>query len=143
MQLVIMRGPSGAGKSTKARELIEEYLDQNPDATTHICSADDFFVNNKTGQYEFDAKKLGQAHAWCRGQARAAMALKTDLVIIDNTNTQKWEYEPYLELAYLFKYETDECVVGDLDDDSLLLYAERNTHGVPLEAIQRMAQRFE
>lgn len=142
-RITIMRGVSGSGKTTKARELMEEFLEQHPGGTVHICSADEFFINAKTGKYEFDGKKLGQAHAWCKGRAYAAMALGADLVIVDNTNTQKWEYQPYLDMAYLFKYETDECVVGEFDDDSLLEYAQRNSHGVPLEAILKMADRFE
>jgi predicted kinase len=71
------------------------------------------------------------------------MKLGVDLILVDNTNTQKWEYQPYLDMAYAFKYDTEEIIVGSLDDDSLLEYAERNEHGVPLEAIQRMANRFE
>ncbi|KKK62461.1 hypothetical protein LCGC14_3004120, partial [marine sediment metagenome] len=128
------------GKSTKARELVgllEEGL------SFHVCSADDFFISARTGEYEFDSKKLGQAHAWCKGSCYAAMSLGTDLVLIDNTSCQKWEYQPYIDMAYAFKYKVEEIIVGSFDDDSLLKYAERNTHGVPLGAIQRMATRFE
>jgi len=142
-KLIVMRGVSGSGKSTKARELVDEFMEQNPNGLVHICSADDFFINAKTGKYEFEANKLGQAHAWCRGRAYAAMSMGADLVIVDNTNTRKWEYQPYLDLSFLFKYETEECVVGEFDDDSILLYAERNAHGVPLEAVAKMADRFE
>jgi len=141
--LMVMRGVSGSGKSTRARELMNEFMEQNPEALVHVCSADEFFINSKTGKYEFDSKKLPQAHAWCKGRAYAAMSMGADLVIVDNTNTQKWEYEPYLEMAYLFKYDTEECVVGEFDSDSLMLYAQRNEHGVPLSAIMRMANRFE
>jgi NEDD4-binding protein 2 len=142
-KLKIMRGVSGSGKSTKSREIVRQFEEENPEGKTIICSADGFFIDSRTGKYVFDAKKLGQAHAWCKGQVYAAMKLGVDLILVDNTNTQKWEYQPYLDMAYAFKYDTEEIIVGSLDDDSLLEYAERNEHGVPLEAIQRMANRFE
>ena len=143
MKVVAMRGVSGSGKSTKAKELIKEFMESNPNSTTYVCSADKFFINSSSGKYEFDPKRKGMAHAWCRGNANAAMSLGVDLVIIDNTNTQKWEYTPYEEMAADFGYEFETCVVGELDEQSLKTYANRNTHGVPLEAIRRMATRFE
>ena len=142
-KLVILRGCSGSGKTTKAKELIDDfYIDCLMTDRACICSADNFFIDTTTGEYNFDAKKLGQAHAWCKGNVFAAMSMGAELVILDNTNTQKWEYKDYLDYAKKFGYEVEECVV-ELDDDSLLKYAERNQHGVPLEAIERMAKRFE
>lgn len=143
MQLVIMRGPSGAGKSTEAKNLVQEFLESNPDGTTFIGSADKFFVNVASGEYEFQPKKIGEAHAWCRGNINAAMELGVDLIIVDNTNTQKWEFQPYIDMADHFGYEWETCQVGKLDEQSLKEYANRNVHGVPLEAIKRMAKRFE
>lgn len=143
MLMVILRGVSGAGKSTKAKELIEEFRESNPDGVTYVCSADHFFIDPASGEYKFDPKKIGTAHAWCKGNAHAALSLGVDLVIIDNTNTQRWEFEPYVDLADHFGYECELCTVGELDDASLKVYANRNSHGVPLEAIRRMAKRFE
>jgi predicted kinase len=143
MKLIVLRGVSGSGKTTKANELKNDFLGQSPGGLVHICSADDFFVNPKTREYKFDGSKLSQAHAWCKGRAYAAMSLGADLVIVDNTNTRKWEYQSYLDMAELFGYEVEECVVGDFDDESLLVYAERCVHGVPFEHITKMANRFE
>jgi len=138
MRLVIMRGVSGSDKSTRAKEIHDNAGNYD---TAVICSADEYFMQD--GTYQFDPRLLGQAHAWCRGRASAAMELCADLVIIDNTNTQAWEYETYLSLAARYDYEVEYEVVGQLDDESLELYASRNTHGVPLEVIRKQAQRFE
>jgi len=143
VKVIAMRGIPGSGKSTKVRELVKKFMDENPSGTTYVCSADKFFVNSVSGKYEFDPKKIGTAHAWCRGNANAALSLGVDLVFIDNTNTQKWEWASYEQMAADFGYEFETCVVGELDENSLKLYANRNTHGVPLEAIRRMAKRFE
>lgn len=137
MKLHILRGVSGSGKSTRAKEIAKAVN------SSIICSADQWFVNRKTGKYEFDAKKLGVAHAWCKTRAETAMELGTELVVIDNTNTQKWEYQPYVDMAEDFGYEVEIEMVGQLDDSNLKVYANRNKHGVPLDKIRQMAARFE
>lgn len=142
-KIIIMRGVSGSGKTTMAREIVKQFEADHPDGKSIICSADDFFVNAHSGKYEFEAKKLSQAHSWCKGQVHAAMLLETDLICLANTSTQLWEYQPYLDMAYNFKYDTEEIIVGEFDEHSLKEYANRNVHGVPLKAIQKMANRFE
>jgi predicted kinase len=139
--LKILRGVSGSGKSTRAKELCKEVLGQGKQAVT--CSADEFFVDPATGDYNFDSRKLGEAHAWCRGNAHMAMRLGVDLVVIDNTNTRRWEYEGYIKMAADAGYEVSEEIVGQFDESNLKAYANRNKHGVPLDAIRKMAQRFE
>lgn len=62
---------------------------------------------------------------------------------MDITNTRKWEYEKYLVLAEEHGYEIEEVIVGGLDEESIKLYTERDVHGVPLETIRKMAERFE
>jgi predicted kinase len=129
--VVIMRGLPGSGKTTRARELAPEY-----DAV--IVSADDFFVTD--GVYNFDPSELPEAHAQC--QARALKALRAGRsVVVDNTNTQRWEMEPYLTLAALFGAEVWIESVGNLTD--IALYTKRNSHGVLFNAILAMAERFE
>ena len=140
MKLVIMRGVSGSGKSTKAKELVKEQVVGTMSA---ICSADKFFIDPSSKKYEFDPRKLGNAHAFCRGQVEAAIELGVDLIIVDNTNTQKWEFKSYIDLAESNGYKYTECVVGSLEEKDLKLYANRNVHGVPLESIRKMAKRFQ
>ena len=133
-KLVVLRGTSGSGKTTKAKELAA-----GKDAV--ICSADNFFMVD--GHYKFDAKLLKKAHAQCFSEAQEAINKRVSLVIIDNTNTQKWEYKKYEELGIAAGYEVEVIVVGSLDKDQLKVYANRNKHGVSLDIIQKQARRFD
>jgi len=132
-QLIIMRGLPGSGKTTYLNTLEVE------DGKYVICSADHFFL--VTGEYHFDPRLLGKAHEACKTDAEIAMQAGIELVIIDNTNTQKWEYEDYLKMATKYNYNVTIQVIGNTTD--LELYATRNTHGVPLAGLQRMAARWE
>jgi len=140
--LIILRGLPGSGKSHYVDDLWDAHIWSEK---IYRCSADDYFTcdwqHNNTKFYKFDPSLLGEAHAWCRAQADTVMSLNIDTVIIDNTNTQKWEYAPYLEMAEAYAYRTKIVMIGNLDD--IELYAKRNTHGVPLTAIKKMAERFE
>lgn len=106
------------------------------------CSADDYFVDSD-GVYNFDRDKLGKAHGYSKHTAEQAMSKDVDVVVIDNTNTMQKEMNPYEKMAKRKGYRVVKHVVGSFDEESLKLYAERNVHGVPLEAIKRMAGRFQ
>jgi len=139
-RLYIIRGLPGSGKSHAVKEIVDQARNYYQQGVV-VCSADDFFMVN--GEYQFNPMKIAQAHMHCQVKALNAMAEGTELVIIDNTNTQKWEFKLYEEMADIFDYQVGYKMIGTLDSASVQLYAERNIHGVPLEAIQRMAERFE
>jgi predicted kinase len=63
-----------------------------------------------------------------------------DLIVVDNTNTQIWEMEPYVKLAKKYGYKV---VVVEVPHPPAEVAAERNSHGVPVEIIQRMIDRWE
>ncbi len=132
----IMRGLSGVGKSTYV--MMNEAV-AKPEERRIVCSADDYFVNEQ-GQYEFDGRKLPLAHQWCWGKFIDAIGEGRN-IIVDNTNTQPWEYENYIKLAKLFDYEVEiiHITPKGLTDEEL---AKRNTHGVPLESIKQMRSRW-
>jgi len=134
--LLILRGVSGAGKSTYARKLQQEV----PGSV--IVSADQYFMNEK-GEYKFDPSKLGQAHAQSLDTAIKAMKDGAPLVIVDNTNTQRWEFQKYVDAANDLGYNVDYKMIGGLSKEDVDLYTQRNVHGVPRGAIERMVQRFE
>ena len=140
-KLIVMRGLPGSGKSIVARDLFRQHQLQDDKFMGAICSADDFFIDPSNGSYKFNSQLLGKAHGFCKFKVTQAMRRNFDLVIIDNTNIMKWEYEPYVSLVRRYNYETEIKTVGNLTD--LATYAERNTHMVPLEAIQKMATRWE
>lgn len=138
-KMVILRGVSGSGKSTRARELVKQAEANNLKAL--VCSADMFFMD-PNGNYVFDSKLLSKAHFWCKTRAELACELGVDLIIIDNTNTQLWEYEKYMNYANYHGYEVEEEVIGQLDEANLKVYANRNKHEVPLNMIRKQAKRF-
>jgi len=139
-KLIVMRGVSGSGKSTKAREILKQVA---AGEIAYICSADDYFIDRSSGMYNFDPKKIGGAHSWCKAKAETAMDLGVNIVIIDNTNTKRWEYQPYIDLAEHFGYEVQIETVGQIDESNLKVYANRNKHGVSLDVIKKQAARFE
>ena len=127
--LTLIRGLPGCGKSTKAAK-----LDQP------VFEADQFFVDAE-GNYNFDPSKLGEAHAACNANTLKGLQDGTNC-IVSNTFTQRWEMEPYLEMAKAngFSVNIIDLYDGDCSDEQL---AERNTHGVPLAAIQTMRNRYQ
>ena len=135
MKLIILRGVSGSGKSTFAKKMVKE---QNAVS----CSTDEFFVD-KNGYYEFNQRLLSEAHSWNRGRIYQAMKMNTDTIILDNTNTQKWEYGAYIEMAERFGYEVEEITIGGTSENEIKQYANRNKHGVSLDIIRKQAKRFE
>lgn len=134
MKILIMRGFSGSGKSTLAAQLAAETQG------TVICSADDFMYVG--GKYEWKKEKLPWAHGQCKTKARKACEDKAPLVIIDNTNLSSRDRRPYVALAEEFGYSVEVRQVGDFSEEFARVCAERNKHGVPLEFLLKLAQRF-
>lgn len=124
MKLVLIRGIPGSGKSTMAKEYVKKGFDH--------FEADMFFLD-KDGNYNFNPKKIKDAHAWCKSKCDASLSQGRD-VVISNTFTQKWEMTDYINLAAW------KC--ADLE----ILTATgnyQNVHGVPADVIARMKARWE
>lgn len=120
--VVICRGVSGAGKSAFAKFL-----------GGVICCADDFFMED--GKYNFDATKLKLAHEACRIKFEEAIRRGESRVVVANTNTQNWEFEPYMNFAKEHGYTVFSLIVENR-------HGGENVHGVPLEVLEKQAQRF-
>ena len=129
IKLTLIRGLPGAGKSSV----------DLPSGVIYVA-ADDYFLDD-AGEYRFDPSKLAAAHTWCLDLATKGIKGLTS-VVVHNTFTQRWEMEPYIQLARKTKAR---LVVLDLFDAGLTdeELAARNTHGVPVEAIARMRARYE
>lgn len=146
-KLIVLRAIPGAGKSTYAKKLRNEHWNYDTDIVI-ICSADDYFVR-PDGLYDWNRNLLGRAHRWCQSKAKKWMSydydeeVESSIVIIDNTNIKKKDYKIYLDMAEEYNYEVEEVVIGEFDEESIKKYAERNTHGVPIETIRAMAEKFE
>ena len=141
MKVYIIRGAPGTGKTTEASKI----MDKNENAVH--CSADNYFyevaaVNGTSYLDEFKPWLVGKAHQFCWGAfIHALVVMSEETIIVDNTNTYKWEYENYVLLAEQLGYEV-EIITTDMSE-SAEVYHERNTHGVPLEVIERMLREFE
>lgn len=125
--LLIIRGLPGSGKTTLAKKIIRT---MSQDAV-HLEA--DMFFEDEDGNYNFDPNLLGDAHAWCEAKAIEAMR-KDQNVIVSNTFTQVWEFEPYLRAATNIGVPCEVIVAtGNY----------QNTHGVSEEKLQAMKDRWE
>ncbi len=138
----ILRGISGSGKSKLAKDLASVLLFHVP-----VCSTDDFFMVD--GEYRFDPSKLADYHKQNFWKFEDYVSRERTAIIVDNTNTQKWEYEKYVHFAENAGYEIVYITLSPKDSQGKVktLYVqecfERNKHGVPLAVIQAQAERFE
>lgn len=125
-QMILIRGLPGSGKSTLAKSIAnwdEGFL--------HVET--DMFFNDEDGLYHFNPSKLQEAHEWCRD--RAMRMLKDGRsVIVSNTFSQRWEIQPYFDIAKRF----------DIVPQIILCQGRfKSIHNVPDQVISRMAERFE
>lgn len=128
-RVFVLQGPQGAGKST--------FTSRFPHAK--VCSADTFFEG--PDGYKHDAKKLGEAHAWCLRRFVEALQAADDpaapdgeaLIVVDNTNSARWEMGTYVQLAKAYGFEVE--VHTFLVDPKVAF--RRNTHNVPWEVLLR------
>jgi predicted kinase len=96
----ILRGLPGSGKSTMSGILI-----------ANVVSADFYFM--KDGVYLFDKSKLNDAHKQCKEKFIYYVDRGHD-VVVDNTNTKRWQYAWYKTYAeehgykvHILRIETD------------------------------------
>lgn len=140
--IIILRGIPGSGKSTLAREakaLLEQY-----GFSCVIVSADHYF--EKDGEYKFDRTKIKEAHDSCKKAFFDAIKAGVNTIIVDNTNTRLWEFQPYVDEA-LAHSDPSQLVWHQLEVVRRAVTPEvahaRCVHGVPLETIQQMHVRME
>ena len=156
--IIILRGVSGSGKSTLALELIEQFESLFPKYEANSVSADYFFYKHpkhkyynigdprfyqgEGWEYKFDPTQIGEAHQACY---RSFLGLvqhssNDDLIIVDNTNTQQWEFSPYKLAGEVFGHSIHSICVQTI---SLEVCVDRNVHGVSEKAIIMQHQRYE
>ena len=121
--LILLRGCPGAGKSTFAHTL-----------DCPVFEADMFFVNSQ-GVYNFDFTKIKDAHAWCQEMVEDHMFNQHEKIVVSNTFTQEWEMKVYYDMAKTYGYQVFSIIVENR-------HGSTNVHGVPIEALERMKNRF-
>lgn len=137
-RVIVLRGCSGSGKSTWARAQIKALPAGKRGG---ICSADNYFLDDD-GNYNFDYKKLDEAHRDCFAKFCAKVDMKYDLIIIDNTNTKLHEMSPYIMYAKVNMLPGDTIEIKRFEC-SVSLAADRNVHGVPRGSIENQKKRME
>ncbi len=142
-QVIIMRGLPGSGKSTFARKFVETINDGANCRfySSSIRSTDQQFMVD--GVYTFNPKLLGINHGRNFDLFCDDIENGIDIIIVDNTNIKRRDFAAYVTFAEANGYSVREEIVGKFDVDFVNICAKRNTHGVPLFAIERMAQNFE
>jgi predicted kinase len=137
-QIFLIGGLPGSGKTTQAERIVENL----EDVTTSfaIFEADDFFLD-ANGNYKFHPELIHHAHELCQKRTEQAMLESTDLIIVANTFTRKWERQPYEKLAARYGYNlVFKWIDSGLSDEEL---AARNVHDVPVDVIAKMRARIE
>ena len=150
-KVIINQGVPGSGKSTKTCNEQEDHT-MTDGPKSDVCSADNFFIDEDSGEYKFDPAKIGEAHATC---FRRFIYLLTKwpgdpvtgwkpytgdvIVYVDNTNLHLWEMAPYYLAAKAFGFDVE---IRTFKCEPKEAHA-RNEHGVPLEVIERMAASME
>ena len=125
---VVYCGLPGSGKSFFARQV--------KGAT--VIETDDYWYS-ANGHYSFDPALANVAHGWnlrrwidlCRGEFPH--------IICSNTNTTLNQIAPYVEIALAYGYDVKIIHV----DVSLETSMKRNTHNVPLDILQLMAEQLD
>ncbi|CEG48997.1 Predicted MutS-related protein involved in mismatch repair [Plasmopara halstedii] len=147
--VVILRGIPGSGKSTLRQEF--ECMCHDREFNFVACSADSYFDTSRG--YVFDVKKLGAAHNACKQKFRKALRENVSqnheqpfhkhLVLVDNTNTQRWEYEEYVTFATSNGYRVEIIEITCKDILMAFRMGQRNSHGVSTDKVIGMFMRWE
>jgi len=129
--LTIYRGLPGSGKSTLAWGM--NHINLIKGKPSAWFEADMYFINS-SGEYEYRKEDIAKAHRWCQDQIRLSMKAEIDHVIVSNTGCERWEIEPYLEMAKQYNYKI-QIITCQAEFGSI--------HNVPTESLNRMKTRFE
>lgn len=152
--LFILRGVPGSGKDSLITNLVQNSLTTHGKDKVRICCTDDYFINPKTGEYEFDITKLVEYHERCFYSCQEAMVETENknavpFIFLNNTNIKEEHIKPYRELAERYEYTVMELFPSDMFDllnendpekieAFLKQFTERNQHGVSYDKIKEM-----
>lgn len=136
-----MQGIPASGKSTMARTIKMQFDDEQPkscDWNSVILSTDDFWTR-ADGSYGYDPAQVSEAHRWNQRRTVTAMQAGTNLIVIDNTNIQKWQAQVYFNLASAYGYSVQVVSVSCGLDEAVNRNKRRSfDRRIPEDILRRM-----
>lgn len=123
--LILVRGLPGSGKTTLAKQIVGVGK-----SNVHIEA--DMVFYDAHGNYNFDPKKLWEAHKWCQDMCNVLLE-RQRCVVVSNTFTTLDELKPYFEIAKKFKVVPQVVTCQNQFKD---------IHNVPEEKLREMKERF-
>lgn len=138
--VIVLRGLPGSGKSFLRKQI------QDESGCYDVISADNYFIR-PDGTYSWNYKELGVAHDWAHKNYLDSLSEDNDdtadIIIVDNTNTTFKECKFYLEEALKAGWN---IIIWEPNTEWAFTPEElfkKNVHGVPLESIKKMLDRWE
>lgn len=131
--LVLVRGAPSSGKTTIARSILSG--DQIGIGKTSKAYFESDFWFQRTGAYQYDAAKVGEADGWCLQQCENVMKVNTNLIVIANDFILLWQLELYHKLAAQYGYTVQEIIVSG--------QFEKNKRNLSEEQITRARRNFQ
>jgi len=126
----IMRGLPGSGKSTVAKQLAGK--------TGVIHSNDTYLIVD--GKYQYSAEQLPTNRQKNFSAFKKSLEEGIGVVVCDNTNTKRWEFQNYIEAANQAGYIV---AIVQMPHPNLEQAFKRNIHQVPMEILGQMLSGWE
>ena len=101
--ILVLRGVAGIGKSSLAKTI---YLwCQRNGLTCVVCTADIWHYDHD-GTYHWEGgDRLRNAHNHCHGRFMLAMAMKTEVIVVDNMNLRPIDNQWYFDYYDMDEYD--------------------------------------
>ena len=146
-----MRGLQGSGKSHLVNSCTERLAFDDDVISPRkcsggneivICSADEYFDDKTTG-YSFNPSELASAHIQCQKKFVDAICNGVRTIVVDNTNSNAWEYRIYERIAKLCGYSSHVIEIACRNEETLKKFIDRSQHNVDYDSVLKMWKRWE
>lgn len=136
--LVIMRGIPGSGKSTLSNKLVKEGVIHSTDTLIEATGDYNGFFKKMIDNKDF--KPLQRMHSLNNKNVKESIDAGISPIILDNTNIKANEPKDLVMYALKSGYANENIEFVEVGTAGLTTeaLAERNTHGVPLDKINKM-----
>lgn len=143
-KLYILRGCPSSGKSFIARKLAGK--------NGEVCSADDYHLDKKTGEYNWKPENVRQGHIWNHNRVLSAIKNNLSPICIDCTHIKFKELKKLKPIILLGIENNYEISIIEPNptwhfyktafNSEALFQRNKLTHNVPLESIKKMIEDY-